>query len=171
MEAFCSKVDDNGKQIKKYFRDTKRRKVDEILEADGYRAPIRKEKKDDKICLRRTARTYTDYAKDLCKYYAIDLRTYELCQKTKRFVGVQNKADYLALKEDLLFLGSCLKTMLKEFCDYFKERFYEGKSLRKYAEEHGINRGSADYIQIKPITALAKNLEARDAADGKYRLR
>jgi len=75
------------------------------------------------------------------------------------------------VKEDLLFINSCLKTTLKEFCDYFKERFYEGKSLRKYAEEHVINRGSADYIQKKLITSLAASLEARDAADGKCRLR
>ena len=174
MEAFCSKVDYNGKQIKKYFRDTKREKAGELtcemLENDGYRTPIRKEKKEDKIRYRRTATTYTDYAKDLCTYYAIDLRTYELCQKTKKLVGVRNKDDYIALKEDLLFINSCLKTTLKEFCDYFKERFYEGKSLRKYAEEHGINRGSADYIQKKLIAALAENLEARDAADGKGRL-
>ena len=71
----------------------------------------------------------------------------------------------------MLFINSCLKTTLKEFCDYFKERFYEEKSLRKYAEEHGINRGSADYIQKKLITALAENLEARDVADGECRLR
>lgn len=174
MEAFCSKVDYNGKQIKKYFRDTKREKAGELtcemLENDGYRTPIRKEKKEDKIRYRRTATTYTEYAKDLCTYYAIDLRTYELCQKTKKFVGVRNKDDFFALKEDLLFINSCLKTTLKGFCDYFKERFYEGKSLRKYAEEHGINRGSADYIQKKLIAALAASLEARDAADGKCRL-
>ena len=174
MEAFCSKVDYNGKQIKKYFRDTKREKAGELtcemLENDGYRTPIRKVKKEDKIRSRRTATTYSDYAKDLCAYYAVDLRTYELCQKTKMLVGVMDKDDYLVLKEDLLFVNTCLKTTLKEFCDYFKERFYEGKSLRKYAEAHGMNRGSADYIQKKLIIALAKNLEARDNADGKCRL-
>ena len=106
----------------------------------------------------------------MCTYYAIDLRTYELCQKTKKLVGVRNKDDFFTLKEDLLFINSCLKTTLKEFCDYFKERFYEGKSLRKYAEEHDINRGSADYIQKKLITVLAGNLESRDVADGKCRL-
>lgn len=174
MEAFCSKVDYNGKQIKKYFRDTKREKAGELtcemLENDGYRTPIRKEKKEDRVRIRREAKTYTEYAKDLCTYYAIDLRTYELCQKIKKLVGVSDKDDYIALKEDLLFINSCLKTTLKEFCDYFKERFYEGKSLRKYAEDHGINRGSADYIQKKLIAALAASLEARDAADGKCRL-
>lgn len=174
MEAFCAKVDYNGKQIKKYFRDTKREKAGELtcdmLENDGYRTPIRKEKKEDKIRTRRTTITYIDYAKDVCTYYAIDLRTYELCQKTKKLVGVRDKEDFLALKEDLLFVNNCLKTALKEFCDYFKERFYKRKSLRKYAEEHGINRGSADYIQKKLITALADCLEARDVADGKCRL-
>ena len=65
---------------------------------------------NEKFLYRRTATTYTDYAKDLCTYYAIDLRTYELCQKTKKLVGVRNKDDYLALKEDLLFINSCLKS-------------------------------------------------------------
>lgn len=174
MEAFCSKVDYNGKQMKKYFRDTKREKAGELtcetLENDGYHTPIRKVKKDDKIRSRRMATTYIGYAKDLCAYYAMDLHTYELCQKTKKLVGVEDKDDYLALKEDLLFINNCLKTTLKEYCDYFRERFYEGKSLRKYAEEHGINRGSADYTQKKLIVTLAENLEARDAADGKCRL-
>ncbi len=174
MEAFCSKVDYNGKQIKKYFRDNKRAKADKLtcdtLENDGYRTPIRKEKTEEKTRYRRTAITYTNYAKDLCANYAVDLRTYELCQKTKMLIGVRDKEDYLALKEDLQFINSCLKTMLKEFSDYFKERFYGRKSLRKYAEEHGINRGSADYIQKKFIIALAENLEARDTADGKCRL-
>lgn len=174
MEAFCSRVDYNGKRMKKYFRDTKREKAGEqacnMLEKDGYRTPIRKENKEDKVRVRRKAKTYTEYAKDLCTYYAIDLRTYELCQKTKKLVGVRDKDDYIALKEDLLFINSCLKTTLKEFSDYFKERFYEGKSLRKYADDHGINRGRADYIQKKLITALAENLKARDIADGKCRL-
>ena len=62
MEAFCSEVDYNGKQIKKYFRDTKREKAGELtcerLENDGYRTPIRKVKKEDKIRSRRTAATY-----------------------------------------------------------------------------------------------------------------
>ena len=55
MEAFCSKVDYNGKQIKKYFRDTKREKAGELtcemLENDGYRTPIRKEKKKIKFAI------------------------------------------------------------------------------------------------------------------------
>ncbi|MDO4562931.1 MAG: hypothetical protein Q4C12_03760 [Clostridia bacterium] len=43
-------------------------------------------------------------------------------------------------------------------------------SIRKYAEEHGLNRGSVDYMQRKFFTAFAAALEARDKADGKCRL-
>lgn len=51
---------------------------------------------------------------------------------------------------------------LNGYKDYFRERFIEGKSIRKYAAEHGINRGSVDYIQKKFFAALAQYLKERD---------
>ncbi len=79
----------------------------------------------------------------------------------KRYIGVSGKSDLLILKEGLLFLRDCRKTVLRDYNDYFKERFFEGSSIRKYAEAHGLNRGSVDYLQRKFFTAFAAALEAR----------
>lgn len=114
---------------------------------------------------------YRLYAKDLCDWYSRDLKCYQLCKQTKSFIGVADKADFIALQEDLKFLQNCLKTTLKEYTEYFKARFIDGKSIRKYGEENGLNRGSVDYIQKKFITALAANLEQRDLSDGKIRIK
>ena len=44
------------------------------------------------------------------------------------------------------------------------------KKQPKDAEEHGMNRGSADYINKKFISELAAALKARDDSDGVCRL-
>ncbi len=98
------------------------------------------------------------------------MKYYYLSVKGKRIIGFDDTDDFLAVKEDLKFLNACLRTTLKEYAGYFKERFEEGKSIRKYAEEHNVNRGSVAYIQKKLIAALSKLLEERDKADGKSRL-
>ena len=90
--------------------------------------------------------------------------------KEKRVLGFAEKRDFLVVKEDLKFMDLCLRMTLKDYAEYFKERFEEGKSIRKYAEEHNLNRGSVAYIQKKLIAALSKLLEERDRADGKSRL-
>ena len=64
-----------------------------------------------------------------------------------------------------------MKTVLSEYRDYFRERFVEGLSIRKYAEAHGLNRGSVDYLQKKFFSALAGLLKEREEAEGKCRLR
>lgn len=174
-EEFCAKVDFDGKRMKKYFRVTRREKIGgtELIEldTDGYPLPERHTDRTEKSRMRRQSATYRLYAKDLCDWYSRDLKCYRLCKETESLVGVTNKADYLALKEDLMFLKKCLKTTLKDYWEYFKERFIDGKSIRKYAEEHKLNRGSVDYIQKKFITALAENLERRDRADGIIRIK
>lgn len=119
---------------------------------------------------RRHACNYYDYAKDLCKHYRLDLRIHNLCMEEKRYIGVDGKDDFKNLKEDLLFLKSCRKTVLAGFGDYFKERFFEGKSIRQYTAEHEINRASVDYIQKEFFTTLAEALAERDKADGVSRL-
>ena len=141
------------------------------LENDGYPAPVRREHKEDKCRTRRMSPNYRLYAKDLCDWYSRDLKCYQLCKQTKSSIGVADKADFIALQEDLKFLQNCLKTTLKEYTEYFKARFIDGKSIRKYGEENGLNRGSVDYIQKKFITALAENLEQRDLSDGKIRIK
>ena len=173
-EAFCQKVDYNGKKMKKYFRVNKRDKISELqLEeiADaGYPTTKRYTSKIDRTHYPRHQKTYEAYAKDICKWYKNDLMYYKMSVKEKRVLGFKDKKDFLAVKEDLKFLDSCLRTTLKEYAVYFKGRFEEGKSIRKYAEEHSMNRGSVAYIQKKLIAALSKLLEERDRADDKSRL-
>ena len=72
---------------------------------------------------------------------------------------------------NLQFLDNSLKTVLSEYRDYFRERFVEGLSIRKYAEAYQLNRGSVDYLQKKFFSALARLLKERDEAEGKCRLR
>ena len=55
----------------------------------------------------------------------------------KRYIGLLEKEEFDILKEDLSFLNDCLKTVLKDYGAYFKERYIEGKSVRRYAEAHG----------------------------------
>ena len=53
---------------------------------------------------------------------------------------------------------------------FFQERFMEGKSIRKYAEDHNINRGSVEYQQKRLIVALSNLLFDRDAVEGVCRV-
>ena len=116
----------------------------------------------------RQAEDYYGYAKDLCEHFAEDLRQYKLCVEQKQlFIP---REDFLAIKEDMGFLSNCLKTVLVPYSSLFKGRFMEEKSIRKYAEASGLNRGSVDYMQRKLFTVLAAELQARDEADGKIRL-
>lgn len=64
-----------------------------------------------------------------------------------------------------------MKTVLATYQNYFRERFVNGLSIRRYAEAHQLNRGSVDYLQKKLLTALARLLKERDEADGICRLR
>ena len=114
--------------------------------------------------------TYYAYAKDLCEHYNFDRSKYRLCMKEKRFTAI-TRSDFAKLKEDLQFLDNALKTVLLEYREYFRERFVEGLSIRKYAEAHQLNRGSVDYMQKKFFSALARLLKERDEAEGRYRLR
>lgn len=72
--------------------------------------------------------------------------------------------------EEHLFVNTCLKSVLKEYADYFTERYINRVSVRKYAELHGLNRGSVEHIEHKMIDALASELKQRDTADGVCRL-
>ena len=114
--------------------------------------------------------TYHAYAKELCENYTFDWNKYHLCVKEKRYAAI-TRSDFAKLKEDLQFLDNALKTILSEYRDYFRERFVDGLSIRKYAEAHQLNRGSVDYLQKKFFSALARLLKERDEADGKCRLR
>lgn len=173
-QSFCESATVNGKTVAKYRRANEREKIGERaideLTYEGYPPPTRRVKKEDKPRNRRKCASYLGYAKDLCEWYQWDLRIYRLCVQEKKYVGVDGKEDFTALSEDLKFLKECLNTVLKDYGEYFRERFIEKKSIRKYAEAHNLNRGSVDHIQRKFFKALAECLENRDKADKKKRI-
>lgn len=116
----------------------------------------------------RQTTDYEAYAKDLCEHFAQDYRNYRLCVDQKQYFIP--KEDFVAIKEDAAFMTLCLKTVLSPYNDFFKGRYMEEMSIRKYAESCGKNRGSVEYIQKKFLAALARELQRRDETDGKIRL-
>ena len=116
----------------------------------------------------RQATDYASYAKDLCEHFAEDYRTYRLCVDQKQYFIP--KEDFLAIKEDVAFVTTCLKTVLSPYNAFFKGRFMEGLSIRKYAATVGKNRGSVEYIQKKMMAELTEALRLRDETDGRIRL-
>ena len=147
----------------------------ERLEDEGFRGPVRKNQTrqmDEAYDSRdyQQSLTYHAYAKELCENYSFDRNKYRLCVKEKRFAAI-TRSDFAKLKEDLQFLDNALKTVLLEYQDYFRERFVEGLSIRKYAVAHQLNRGSVDYLQKKFFSALARLLKDRDETEDRCRLR
>ena len=155
-KSFCAFVKVNGERKAKYKRLVNMKVSDaaiERLEDEGFRGPVRKlhrRQLDEGYDSRayQQASTYHAYAKDLCENYIFVRSKYRLCAKEKRFAAI-TRSDFAKLKEDLQFLDNALKTVLSEYQDYFRERFVEGLSIRKYAEPHQLNRDSVDYLQKK----------------------
>ena len=116
----------------------------------------------------RQATDYAAYAKDLCEHFAEDYRTYRLCVDQKQYFIPRE--DFQAIKEDVSFVTNCLKTVLSPYNAFFKGRFMEEMSIRKYAQATGTNRGSVEYTQKKLLAALTQELQRRDETDGKVRL-
>ena len=176
-KSFCAFVEIDGDRRAKYKRLTNMKISEaaiERLEDKGFRGPVRKRQRrqlEEEYDSRKyqQAATYHAYAKDLCENYSFDRSKYRLCVKEKRFAAI-TRSDFAKLKEDLQFLDNALKTVLAEYKDYFQKRFVDGLSIRKYAEAHGLNRGSVDHLQKKFFTALAQLLKERDEAEGKCRL-
>ena len=177
-KSFCAFVEVNGERKAKFKRLVNMKisgEAVERLEEEGFRGPIRKRQRlqpDEAYDTReyQQSPTYYAYAKDLCEHYNFDRNKYHLCVKEKRFVAI-TRSDFAKLKEDLQFLDNALKTVLAPYQNYFRERFVDGLSIRRYAEVHQLNRGSVDYLQKKLLTALAQLLKERDEADGLCRLR
>ena len=61
--------------------------------------------------------------------------------------------------------------MLKDYVSFFEGRFIKRMSVRKYADEHNMNRGSVEHIQRKMYQELAVLLHERDKADGVIRIK
>ncbi|MGO5022364.1 hypothetical protein ACTQ4E_04630 [Lawsonibacter sp. LCP25S3_G6] len=176
-KSFCAFIEVNGERKAKYKRMLNMKisgEAIERLEEEGFRGPVRKRKNwqlDESYDSRdyQQSLTYYAYAKDLCEHYNFDRNKYRLCVKEKRFAAI-TKSDFAKLKEDLQFLDNVLKTVLVTYQGYFRERFVDGLSIRKYAEAHQLNRGSVDYQQKKFFSALASLLKERDEAEGTCRL-
>ena len=177
-KSFCAFVKVDGERKAKYKRQINMKisaAAIERLEDEGFRGPVRKRHRrqlDEEYDSReyQQSLTYHAYAKELCENYPFDWNKSHLCVKEKRYAAI-TRSDFAKLKEDLQFLDNALKTILSEYRDYFRERFVDGLSIRKYAEAHQLNRGSVDYLQKKFFSALARLLKERDEADGKCRLR
>ena len=177
-KSFCAFVKVDGERKAKYKRQINMKisaAAIERLEDEGFRGPVRKRHRrqlDEEYDSReyQQSLTYHAYAKELCENYTFDWNKYHLCVKEKRYAAI-TRSDFAKLKEDLQFLDNALKTILSEYRDYFRERFVDGLSIRKYAEAHQLNRGSVNYLQKKFFSALARLLKERDEADGKCRLR
>ena len=177
-KSFCAFVKVDGERKAKYKRQINMKisaAAIERLEDEGFRGPVRKRHRrqlDEEYDSReyQQSLTYHAYVKELCENYTFDWNKYHLCVKEKRYAAI-TRSDFAKLKEDLQFLDNALKTILSEYRDYFRERFVDGLSIRKYAEAHQLNRGSVDYLQKKFFSALARLLKERDEADGKCRLR
>ena len=158
-KSFCAFVKVDGERKAKYKRQINMKisaAAIERLEDEGFRGPVRKRHRrqlDEEYDSReyQQSLTYHAYAKELCENYTFDWNKYHLCVKEKRYAAI-TRSDFAKLKDDLQFLDNALKTILSEYRDYFRERFVDGLSIRKYAEAHQLNRGSVDYLQKKSFS-------------------
>ena len=175
--SFCAKVEVDGELRDKYVRQT-RREIDtsivrEVYE-DGFPEPKSKpftyvdDEYEDRFI--RCSKTYYDYAKDICENYRMDLQRYRLIRERKQYIGVHDREEYLAMREDLAFLQQSLKTVLHDYAEIFKKRFSEGLSIRKTADALQMNRGAVERRQNALYLAFAALLRQRDKADGICRL-
>lgn len=173
--SFCEQVD--GVLRDKYVRQT-RREIDEgtVREVyeDGFPEPKKKPfvyvpcEQDERYI--RRSRTYYEYAKDICENYRMDLRRYKLIRERKQYIGISNREEYQAMREDLAFAQQSLKTVLNDYADLFRKRFSEGLSIRKAADAMQQNRGVIERRQAALYQAFAQLLQQRDEADGICRL-
>ncbi len=176
-KSFCEGVTIEGKAQPKYKRQPQLDITDDIVEfyeMAGLRGPIRRNSEDFSTSqyLRnyQNSRTYYDYARDLCKHYKEDFETVRLCLSMKKYIGI-TKDDFIKVREDVDLIRYSLQTTLSDYKDFFKERFIQRISIRKYAELHDLNRGSVELRQKKLFKELAAILYKRDQTDGKKRLR
>ena len=178
LKDFNAKVKHNGKTVRCFTRQTQMNAPNWLwldIEEDGFEGVRRtnkpKEHKESYYSRRfRTATTYYDYAKDLCKHYTEDRDRHLLCKAHNRYIGI-SKDEYAVMMEDYRFINGCLKSVMKVFAEYFTERYINGVSVRKYADQHDLNRGSVEHIERKMMDTLAAELKRRDEADGVCRLK
>lgn len=163
-DSFLEAVEAAGKKIPKYRRFSASRALSEEEAERAYQRsgeyPPAQTVKRKKASYHNPGSTYLSYAKDLCESYLHDVR---LCREGAAAGG----EEYGRARENVQFLEHCLAGELNRYSEYFRERFVEGKSIRKYAAEHGVNRGTVDYKQKKFFAALAECIKNSSAAKGK----
>ena len=174
--SFCENVLFEGKERPKYRRQTQTKPSYDVVatvKAVGFRGPIRKADSDysppAEERFYQTSQTYYDYAKDLCKHYKEDFDLIRLCITEKRYIGI-GKKEFSKAYEDVMFVRNSLKTALRDYKEFFDERYVHGLSVRKYADKYGLNRGSVENTQRKLFVALSALLQKRDETDGKIRI-
>ena len=177
LESFCEQVNVNAILKDKYIRQTRREVEPEMIgevAEDGFPEPKRKPPTyiDDEYqprCVRRSC-SYYEYAKDICENYRMDLRRYKLIRERKQYIGIDGKAEYQAMCEDVSFLQQSMRTLLKDYTELFQKRFSEGLSVRKTAEAMHLNRGAVERRQAAFYEAFSLLLRQRDEEDGILRI-
>lgn len=176
-KQFCEPVMVDGKLRARYKRQTQMRIEQDFidsLESDLLPTPKRKRvprPDEEKYREYRTATNYYDYAKDLCVNYLVDLRKYKFSKNYYDDFIALSKKEMEIVYEDLKFIKMCFQTVLRDYAEFFNERFIKRLSIRKYAEAHNMNRGSVENIQRKMYKKLSALLYERDQADGKVRIK
>lgn len=176
-KQFCEPVMVDGKLRAQYKRQTQMRIEQDFidsLESDLLPTPKRKRvpiPDEEKYREYRTATNYYDYAKDLCVNYLVDLRKYKFSKNYYDDFIALSKKEMEIVYEDLKFIKTCFQTVLRDYAEFFNERFIKRLSIRKYAEAHNMNRGSVENIQRKMYKKLSALLYERDQADGKVRIK
>lgn len=176
-KQFCEPVMVDGKLRARYKRQTQmsiEQDFIDSLESDLLPTPKRKRvprPDEEKYREYRTATNYYDYAKDLCVNYLVDLRKYKFSKNYYDDFIALSKKEMEIVYEDLKFIKTCFQTVLRDYAEFFNERFIKRLSIRKYAEAHNMNRGSVENIQRKMYKKLSALLYERDQADGKVRIK
>ena len=178
-DSFCEIVTrPDGRKVDKFQRNPDMpvsESYAEELKEQGLRGPSRRHEKieEDEYCARRYQDSYTyfDYAKDVIDHYVIDRRRLDLCVKEKRLIGLFSMDDFNKMRSDVYYFEKTLDGILSEYKEFFDERFRKKKSIRRYAADHGVNRGSVNYTQKKFYNAFAEQLAVRDQAENVSRLK
>ena len=121
-------------------------------------------------------RYYTTSKKSFCAFIKVNG---ERKAKYKRMLNMKISEEAIERLEEEGFRGPVRKRKnwqldesydSRDYQHYFRERFVDGLSIRRYAEAHQLNRGSVDYQQKKFFSAMASLLKERDEAEGTCRL-
>ena len=141
--SFCELVVVDGKELPKYRRQPQKTPsaiMINSVKATGFRGPIRRESTDDYLEYGRkyqSSPTYYEYARTICKNYKNDLDAINECIALKRYVAL-SKEDFNKAYEDVKLIKASISTTLRDYKEFFHERFVQGVSIRKYADRKSV---------------------------------